>query len=56
MMQHHNLPTGPTLFQLRLQPVTLGQQVRQFPIAVEQEELHRAVVERIDLIVTHLGI
>ena len=39
VVEHDNLPAGPTLLQLRLEPAALGEQVRLFTIAVEQEEL-----------------
>ena len=53
MVQHHNFPSCPTLLQLLLQPVALCQQVWQFTVAVEQEELSRTIADGKHLIVTN---
>ena len=53
-MEYHNLPTGAAFFQLGLEPVALGKQVRQLTVAVEQEKLYRTIAECIDLIVGNL--
>ena len=56
MMQNHNLPTCAAVLQLTFQPTALGQQVRQFTVTVQQEELCRTITDGIDLVVLNLGI
>ena len=53
MVQNHNLPFRPTLFQLFLQPPTLCPQIEKLPIAVQTKKLYILIPHGEHLILTH---